>query len=147
MAHITDSRWSWRKLVSAGIMVASLVFSVSAKLVTIPLSLLLACAIFVLWLLFLCYYWYAIVVPTFVKQEKSDGNDTKAKESKTKEKDGSFAESASTTPSWINKAKTQSDNSKDKRLPVTLVTGFLGSGKTTLVKKILTNTVGMKGRY
>ncbi|KAJ1431662.1 CobW/HypB/UreG, nucleotide-binding domain-containing protein, partial [Ochromonadaceae sp. CCMP2298] len=32
----------------------------------------------------------------------------------------------------------------DSRLPLTIVTGFLGSGKTTLVKNILSNTVGMK---
>ncbi|OYW79962.1 MAG: hypothetical protein B7Z19_04020 [Polynucleobacter sp. 32-46-5] len=33
---------------------------------------------------------------------------------------------------------------KDTRLPLTIITGFLGSGKTTLVKNILQNTVGMK---
>ena len=32
----------------------------------------------------------------------------------------------------------------DNRLPVTVVTGFLGSGKTTLVQNILKNTVGLK---
>jgi molybdopterin-guanine dinucleotide biosynthesis protein len=40
--------------------------------------------------------------------------------------------------------KRDEDNSNDKRLPVTLVTGFLGSGKTTLIKEILNNTIGMK---
>ena len=35
-------------------------------------------------------------------------------------------------------------SSKDNRVPVTIVTGFLGSGKTTLVNHILTEMHGMK---
>lgn len=31
------------------------------------------------------------------------------------------------------------DGSKDSRIPVTILTGYLGSGKTTLVNHILTN--------
>ena len=45
-------------------------------------------------------------------------------------------------------SKTQSKNGVSSKVklpvPVTLLSGFLGSGKTTLVKKILGNTVGMK---
>jgi G3E family GTPase len=32
----------------------------------------------------------------------------------------------------------------ERRLPVALITGFLGSGKTTLVNHILTNQKGLK---
>ena len=35
-------------------------------------------------------------------------------------------------------------HSSEARLPVTVVTGFLGSGKTTLVKHILTNQHGLR---
>ena len=41
-------------------------------------------------------------------------------------------------------AKVRMDRENDKRLPVTIVTGFLGSGKTTLVRNILKNAVGIK---
>ena len=51
---------------------------------------------------------------------------------------------------WKSRLKRNKDNnddqtaSVDNRLPVTIVTGFLGSGKTTLVKHILNNTIGIK---
>jgi G3E family GTPase len=44
--------------------------------------------------------------------------------------------------SW--KKRVKSEKSTDNRLPVTIVTGFLGSGKTTLVKNILENTAGIR---
>jgi G3E family GTPase len=37
-----------------------------------------------------------------------------------------------------------SENPSEARLPVTVITGFLGSGKTTLVKHILTNQEGLR---
>ncbi|MFZ5782380.1 MAG: CobW family GTP-binding protein [Pseudomonadota bacterium] len=42
------------------------------------------------------------------------------------------------------KVKTFSPPARPERLPVTLVTGFLGSGKTTLINHILSNSEGVK---
>ena len=43
-----------------------------------------------------------------------------------------------------NKRKLDKENLSDSRLPLTIITGFLGSGKTSLVKNILDNTTGMR---
>lgn len=45
----------------------------------------------------------------------------------------------------LKKILNQTDLSKqDKKLPVTLLSGFLGSGKTTLMNHILSNRQGLK---
>eukprot|EP00605_Chrysophyceae_sp_TOSAG23-4_P001696 GSChrysophyteH1.ASY1.ANO1.1865.1 assembled CDS len=50
-----------------------------------------------------------------------------------------------TTEAWKAKVRTRDGGSSDdKRMPVTIVTGFLGAGKTTLIKNILQNTQGMR---
>ena len=50
-----------------------------------------------------------------------------------------------TTEAWRAKVRTRDGGSSDdKRMPVTIVTGFLGAGKTTLIKNILQNTQGMR---
>src|SRR5262249_14906556 len=41
------------------------------------------------------------------------------------------------------RGRTRAEASSEARLPVTVITGFLGSGKTTLIKHILTNQHGL----
>jgi Ni2+-binding GTPase involved in maturation of urease and hydrogenase len=38
----------------------------------------------------------------------------------------------------------QEDGGDDPRVPVTIITGFLGAGKTTLINHLLTTDHGMK---
>ena len=46
--------------------------------------------------------------------------------------------------SYFNDNLRQENENDDKRLPVTLLSGFLGAGKTTMLKHILTNKEGLK---
>lgn len=54
-----------------------------------------------------------------------------------------FIELSESSQSWNRKSRYNNSNI-DNRLPVTIVTGMLGSGKTTLISRILHNTIGMK---
>lgn len=47
---------------------------------------------------------------------------------------------------WGTEKIKSSEKREDKRLPVTIVTGFLGSGKTTLVNHILKSNGGTHGK-
>jgi len=127
-----ESRWAWRKLLFAGAMIAFVVMSIAVKVLMVLTALKIGMAIYVAWIAFLNIYWYCIIASTsnskastIEKSTKSD-NDTAATNNKT----------------WQQKTKNK-DQSSDNRLPITIVTGFLGSGKTTLVKNILSNTIGM----
>lgn len=118
----------WWKLVLAGAMVAGLVLSVTSKIIESKLAILSSVAIFVLWTLGLLWYWYKVLtVDEVPKAEAQSANQDY------KVDDG-----------WKARVVDSKQRSSDKRLPITIVTGFLGSGKTTLVKKILANTVGLK---
>lgn len=108
LLRMGDMKWSWRKLILAGTMISTLIFSVSAKLVSIPLSLGLACVINALWTIFLLIYWHMVVLPSLDSSlgENNNKND-KAKEA--------------ISSGMFTKA--------EGRLAVTIITGFLGSGE------------------
>jgi len=126
------------KILLASLMISSsLVFIASRRI--IPMNALkLGIVVFLVFTIF-CYI-LAIVCDYIVSyyqddsiKEKDNNNDNKNKESNESYK-------------WSLRKRKDNDNNNDddKRLPVTLITGFLGSGKTTLINEILNNTIGMK---
>jgi len=131
--------WSWRKLVLAGIMVVSALTSMTSKFLDIPTSLKASTAMFGLWMVFLTSYWYFVVEDSFKKKTSTkEINEDNAYASPSVSEATAVANAA-----WL-KRRLDRESREDSRLPLTIVTGFLGSGKTTLVKNILDNTVGMR---
>jgi hypothetical protein len=131
--------WSWRKLVLAGLMIASLTSTIVIKLYPPRITLTVAAAIFLVWLVGILAYWYLSIAPTFHRTKGTRGSATEAKAETAKPTDDVSA----ATEAWLTR-KLDKEGLTDSRLPLTIVTGFLGSGKTTLVKNILENTVGMR---
>eukprot|EP01035_Chromulina_nebulosa_P024133 gene24133-31360_t len=125
-----EGRWGWRKLLISGCMVAAVIVSIAVKLIPTQHAILCGVVVYAVWVIFLLIYWYVIVVPA----------PTATKGSKIEE---TIDPLDPNTVSWKQKIRNRVTNS-DSRLPVTIVTGYLGSGKTTLIKNILNNTVGMK---
>lgn len=138
--QLRRQRWAFRKLIAAGrvgvalcrayciysltllliiigSMMSSLLLSTSVRALKPALAIGLSGGIWSMWCLGVTLFWYYSVEPT------AAGADTEA-------------ETSAPDPS--------SRPQEDSRLPVTLITGFLGAGKTTLVKHILSNTAGMK---
>lgn len=155
-------KWSLRKLWFAGTMIASSLVSVTVRRLG-AYSLLIGAIILVLWTSFLLYFWYFEVMKKYLLTDENlsderldswktmnisptstvDAYDANLNKVPIEERD---------LDSFI-KANVVSDESLfagirsksgDKRLPLTIVTGFLGSGKTTLIKKILNNTAGIR---
>ncbi len=117
--------WSWRKLSVAGVMIACVFVAVFNRVISLFLLAAISVGFYFVWILSLLFYWYFVVVSSknkIVNQMKSEVDDKN-------------------TSGWQCRLK---DNEQDRRLPVTIVTGYLGSGKTTLVKSLLSNTLGMK---
>jgi G3E family GTPase len=123
---ITKSNvWSWRKLVVAGCMFCCVLILMISKKFGNKNALLLATGLFTCWVIFLLFFWYFVVA----KKEPEINNNKKQDE-------------LSTNTGWLSKTRVEPKN--DVRLPVTVITGYLGSGKTTLIKHLLSNTIGMK---
>jgi hypothetical protein len=131
--------WSWRKLVLAGLMIASLTSTIVIKLCPPKLTLTIAAGIFLVWLIGILAYWYISVAPAFSKDKRSRASVKEGSPEAAKTTDGANP----ALEAWLTR-KLDKDGLTDSRLPLTIVTGFLGSGKTTLVKNILQNTVGMR---
>lgn len=110
-------------------MVAAVIVSIAVKLIPTQHAILCGVVVYAAWVGFLLIYWYVIVVqaPTTTKGSKVEET---------------IDPLDPNTISWKQKIRNRETNS-DSRLPVTIVTGYLGSGKTTLIKNILNNTVGM----
>lgn len=133
MAIFRQQQAAWYKLLLAGLMMATLVVSILVRFYQPISSIATGVTLWSLWSAYLWYYWYSFVTTT----EK-----TKDSKDKEVEKKGDMPHSPNSV-SWSKRIK-DDKKEEDKRLPVTIITGFLGSGKTTLIKRILNNTVGMK---
>jgi hypothetical protein len=124
----TEQRRAWYKLVCAGVMLASVVASLLIRFVNPRLALTVATVGLSLWFVYLFIYWYLVV-----ETEPTKTVDSTNQVNKIGNAEGAL--------SWITREKRKD---ADQRLPVTIITGFLGSGKTTVLKHMLNNTVGLK---
>jgi len=145
-----DVWWNFRKLVLCGVCVSSLVISMSVSRLKPFYALVLGVALFGLFMFILLVFWYVYVIPEMKRDDLDE--DSRSKETTTgAETMASNAQTPTQTPTSSfaasykqSKQKEESDKEAPTRLPVTIITGFLGSGKTTCVKNILSNTMGMK---
>lgn len=131
----TASCWRWRILLLVGIMLSCTVISVTSLSIGYAMSLLVGGFAFALWFIGITFFWIFVVMPIH-NDLPIDGFESTTVQHKEKEKGNIDLKHGG----WSKKVKDE----KDHRLPVTIITGFLGSGKTTLVKDILSNTIGMK---
>jgi G3E family GTPase/putative Mn2+ efflux pump MntP len=125
---LKQKKLNWMKLFLAGVMISCTSMSITVKFLKVAKAVMLSSTILIGWATFLSL---ALNVKSLTIEEKRV----------LKEKADS--EGNVELIGWRAKLKV-STLTEDKRLPVTIVTGFLGSGKTTLVKKVLENTVGIK---
>ena len=102
--------WSWRKLVVAGVMLASLIFALICRLVHIEAAVYITVALYGIYIAGLWIFWYVSI-----------SNLLSAKTEASNEKRGE-AGSKHEPIGWS--AKLRSDDT-DQRLPVTVITGYL----------------------
>eukprot|EP01033_Poteriospumella_lacustris_P003134 gene3134-2307_t len=139
LAVLRQQQAGWYKLLLAGLMIAALAVSVLVRFFPPTPAIAAGCTLWLLWSAYLWYYWYSFVIAT----DKAKANATAATAATATTATSPPAAGEPQPTTWSKRVKDEKQ-AEDKRLPVTIVTGFLGSGKTTLVKRILHNTVGMK---
>jgi molybdopterin-guanine dinucleotide biosynthesis protein len=130
-----NNLWNWRKLLTTGLMISSLLCFSLIKKVSLKSTLLISISVLLLWILFLLGFWYYAIVK----------DENLSKDFSVIQMNNQTSSSTSSSPpsqGWLNKVKLSS--TIDHRLPLTIITGFLGAGKTTLIKHLLSNTLGMK---
>lgn len=119
-------------------MVSAVIVSCTVKKLGINLAIIIGATVILIWICGLIVIWYIMFQPDI--DDNCQTSYTKMAKVKTSSSLSKTSESAEQL-GWNSRQKV---NGGDKRLPITVVTGFLGSGKTTLIKNILHNTVGMK---
>lgn len=137
-------RTEWFKLVLAGVMIACIIQTTCMRFFSIKGSVAISVVEFLLWLAFLQFYWINYV--TIISPAEDSGSDDKPTQQPGKSLPGShnIDEAVKSWSDRVKKSRTSAGGEADRRLPVSIVTGFLGSGKTSLIKHILHNTVGLK---
>jgi G3E family GTPase len=155
-------KWSLRKLWFAGSMIASSMVCVTVKRLGIH-SLVIGGVIIAAWTFFLMYFWFFEVMKKYenIDNITEDGVDSwkSMNRSPTSSIDVNNLDKQpieeKDLDTFINDTEILSRTisplvagmrsaSHDQRLPLTIITGFLGSGKTTLIKNILNNTTGIR---
>ena len=147
-ARLANLEWNWRKLILAGYAICCLGVAGTVKKFSVVAVLSYASFAAVAWTVGLHVLWHIYILKDL---EKSDGL-VKAAAAEAQSGDGvrdsSPQNEKAADSAWSTKMKQRNENGgrdgNDSRLPVTVVTGFLGSGKTTVVKHILGNTRGIK---
>ena len=120
---VSEYKWHWRKLALAGVMLSCLIVSCTVSVIHVPRAMQYSSIFFIGWVTLINVFWYWDVLPRLKRQ-------TELKNAKVVDKEENH--------------KAIGNETSDNRLPITIITGYLGSGKTTLVKHILNNTVGRK---
>lgn len=135
--------WQWRKLFLSGLMLSSLIVSCTVTTVHIERAVQMSGLFMGVWLVFITGFWYLDVLPKLQKNMTQDEKQNNASVSFITPEANELQQSTSTTTSTAGDSR---DASKEllAKLPITIVTGYLGAGKTTLVKHILNNTSGHK---
>jgi len=139
-----DLTWNFRRLLILGVVLTSLYTATFSMRMDVHRTLHHASYFFGLWVVSVCVFWHFYVERTLAALR--GGMDAKNRLDASDELQKKIDEA--TSAAWKNKLRTKRDEStskqEDNRLPVTIVTGFLGAGKTTLIKNILQNTQGLK---
>lgn len=135
-----DLLWNCRKIHILGAVIVSIFIAVfHSKFGYIQILKIGGC-MFAVWTVLIFGFWYGYVETTLRANRKGmDEKNTLLASDEVKQKIDE-----ATVGAWKDKFRKQGGSTPDSRLPVTIVTGFLGAGKTTLVKRILQNTRGVK---
>jgi len=98
------------------------------------IALLGAAALYSTYFAGLLVFWVWSIQPSLAEQKPADATPSAADKGEDDQSPGF---------DWSSKIVSRHEQI-DNRLPVTIVTGYLGSGKTTLIQNILKNTIGIR---
>jgi small-conductance mechanosensitive channel len=132
LINAEEQRATLYKLICVGAMIACVVVSFLVKIIYPLTAIWIGIGILICWAALLIFFWFTYVNAVAKADSKED---VKGKVLASDIKPASF---------WDERTELFKKDENDPRLPITIVTGFLGSGKTTLIKRILSNTVGLK---
>lgn len=134
--RLNEYCWSWRKLVLCACMVTFLAMMMTIRILGVTTTVRVGVCMFTGLCVLLWVVWLKYFIPLLT--ETQPGND----------KPPSLTKNRDPLTGWASKTVVAASDGKidsqDCRLPVTVITGFLGSGKTTLIKQMLNNSEGMK---
>jgi CobW/HypB/UreG, nucleotide-binding domain len=137
--------WEWRKVVLAGLMITTFCYSIlQTKMngwdgefesddVIVSFPVVVSLILLFVWILGSYGVWYLMLQRLNLSCKSTSSTYIR---NSTINQDLQNSE-------WMQRIKSR-ESGTDKRLPITIVTGYLGSGKTTLIKSILNNTLGLK---